>query len=144
MMPIEDYLALADPWHQCAYCASMCPRRKVFCSHACRRAARRKPKAAKAGYIYFIALADDLSAVKLGHTANLRMRLSALQTANSKPLQILAYYRVPDAVAAEQAELRRWRHLRLGDRTEWHALGPDLRQYIIELQHAQPHENQVL
>jgi hypothetical protein len=76
--------------------------------------------------VYFIRGGD---AIKIGYTQDVVARLSALQTASSIPLELLAS--IDGDKAEEVRQHRRWRHLRI--RGEWFEAGEDLLGYIDEL-----------
>jgi hypothetical protein len=76
--------------------------------------------------VYFIRSGD---AIKIGFTQDVVARLSALQTASSIPLELLASI---DGDKAEEArQHRRWRHLRI--RGEWFRADEELLRYIRAL-----------
>ena len=85
------------------------------------------PLRADPGCVYFIR-AGQSKAVKIGWTADLRVRLSGLQTGNDKPLRVLLALRGDREVEAGiHHRFRRWR--RSG---EWFWLHEEIMQFVAE------------
>ena len=79
------------------------------------------------GYIYFILSGD--THVKIGYSANMDIRLAALQSAN--PFELKLYRMVEGTVAKERELHARFKHLRV--RGEWFLWCDEIKQAIREL-----------
>jgi len=77
--------------------------------------------------VYFIAANETL--VKIGTTANLRARLSALQTSSIHTLRLLAT--IPGGPTLEKLLHKQFRHARV--RGEWFERTPELEELLQEL-----------
>ena len=79
------------------------------------------------GYIYFILSGE--SHVKIGYSANMDLRLAALQGANPMELKL---YRMVEGTMAKERELHaKFKHLRI--RGEWFLWCEEIKQTIREL-----------
>lgn len=76
------------------------------------------------GHTYFVQRGN---AIKIGHSAIPKQRISSLQVAFAEPLEILAI--VPNTVVSEAAAHQKFAHLRMTG--EWFRAEPELIEFIL-------------
>lgn len=75
------------------------------------------------GYTYFVRRGD---AIKIGHSAIPKQRISQLQVAFPEPLEVLAI--IPNTIVGEADAHAKFAHLRMSG--EWFRAGPELLDFI--------------